>query len=348
MSVQSSGSESTICWKVSASAIAARSLPRAALYARRMSVASVEAGYAAATEGVAIIDRSERGKLAVSGPDAVTFLDALLSNDIAAIAPGAGADAALLTHKGHLLAEVRVLRTDDELLLDTERPALQALFDALRQFGIGYAAELHKRTLQRGLLSLIGPRAGDVLAAAPGPQERAHIATSVAGHAVRAIRTDLGIDVLCDSEHTEAVDAALRDAGAVPIDAATAEAVRIEHGRPRFGVELDERTMPQEAGLHERAVSYTKGCYIGQETVARLYWKGRPNRHLRGVRLSGEVPAGSSLRLGDAEVGTLGSVARSPRFGVIGLALVRREAEPGAVLAAGDDGVGAIVVELPF
>ena len=121
-----------------------------------MDVATIDPEYAAATEAVALIDRSERGKLALSGPEAVAFLDSLLSNDIASVEPGGGIDATLLTHKGHLLAEVRVLRADDELLLDCERPALQALFDALNQFRIGYAAELHKRTLQRGLLSLIG------------------------------------------------------------------------------------------------------------------------------------------------------------------------------------------------
>ena len=313
-----------------------------------MDVAAIEAGYLAATEAAALVDRSERGKLALSGPDAVTFLDALLSNDVASLAPGEGIDATLLTHKGHLLAEVRVLRTEDELLLDTERPGLQALFDALSQFKVGYAAELHKRTLQRGLLSLIGPRAGEALPTAPPAAEHAHVATSVAGAPVRAIRTDLGIDVLCESDATAAVAAALVAAGAVAVDEAVAEAVRIEHGRPRFGVEIDEATMPQEAGLHERAVSYSKGCYVGQETVARLYWKGRPNRHLRGLRLSDDVPAGTPLRLGEAEVGTLGSIAHSPRLGAIGLALLRREAEPGAVLAAGEGGVRATVVELPF
>ena len=103
---------------------------------------------------------------------------------------------------------------------------------------------------------------------------------------MRLIRTDLGVDVLCAGEHTEALIAAeLERAGAVAIEEQTAETLRIERGRPRFGVEIDETTMPQEAGIHERTVSYTKGCYVGQETVARLYWKGRPNRHLRGAAL---------------------------------------------------------------
>ena len=247
-----------------------------------------------------------------------------------------------------LLDEVRVLRTEDELLLDTERPGLQALFDALSQFKVGYAAELHKRTLQRGLLSLIGPGSDGVLAAAPGAAEHAHRAGEIAGRAVRTIRTDVGVDVLVDHDDRDGVASALEAAGAVAIGEAVAEAVRIERGRPRFGVEIGEATMPQEAGLHHRAVSYTKGCYIGQETVARLYWKGKPNRHLRGLRLSAPVAPGASLRLGEQPVGTLGSVTDSPRLGVIGLALVRREAEVGALLDVGEGAASATVVELPF
>ena len=106
--------------------------------------------------------------------------------------------------------------------------------------------------------------------------------------------------------------------------------------------------MPQEAGLHERAVSYSKGCYIGQETVARLYWKGKPKRHLRGLRLSEPLPAGTVLRHGEREVGVLSAVAVSPRLGPLALALVRAEAEPGALLAAGEANASATVVALPF
>jgi folate-binding Fe-S cluster repair protein YgfZ len=106
--------------------------------------------------------------------------------------------------------------------------------------------------------------------------------------------------------------------------------------------------IPQEAGLNERAVSFTKGCYVGQETVARLFYRGKPNRHLRGLRLSGPAASGAPLRLGEREVGRVGSVAASPALGPIALALVRREAEPGSTLAVGDAGVTALVVELPF
>jgi folate-binding protein YgfZ len=314
-----------------------------------VAIATDDPQYRAATEAVALLDRSERGKLALSGDEAAPFLDSLLSNDIVGVALGGGVDATLLTHRGRMLAEVRVLRTQDELELDTERVALQALFDALNQYRIGYRVELHKRTLQRALLSLIGPDADRLLAPQlPGGAEHDHVAAQVAGRRVRLIRTEIGIDVSCASEDADAVRAALIASGAVAIDEAAAEAVRIERGRPRFGIELDESTMPQEAGIHARAVSYSKGCYVGQETVARLYWKGKPNRHLRGLRLSEAVAPGAMLRLGDKEVGTVGSVALSPRHGPIALALLRREAEPGAQLEVAGTVARATVVELPF
>jgi folate-binding protein YgfZ len=304
--------------------------------------------YAAATDAVGLIDRSERGKLAVSGPDGAAFLDALLSNDIAGLSPGHGAEATLLTPKGRMLAEVRVLRTSDELLLDCERPGLQALFDALSQFRIGYRTDLHKRTLECALLSLVGPVSDSAVQQRPPTEEHAHVASLLAGVPVRAIRTRLGIDILCEAGAHERVRGALEDAGAVAISEATYECVRIEHGIARFGVEIDETTMPQEAGIHERAVSYSKGCYIGQETVARLYWKGKPNRHLRGLRLSTIVDPGVALRQGELDVGVIASVALSPRLGPIGLALARREAEPGALLSVAETDATATVVALPF
>jgi folate-binding protein YgfZ len=319
------------------------------LYARKVAVVTDDRQYRAATEEVALLDRSQRGKLALGGEDAVAFLDSLLSNDIAAIAIGGGADATLLTHKGRMLAEVRVLRGDQELELDTERAGLQALFDALNNFKIGYRAQLHKRTLERGLLSLIGPGTDALLGAqAPPAGEHDHVGAQLAGRPVRLIRTALGVDVLCHSQDTAAVAAALADAGALAIEEPAAETVRIEHGRPRFGIEIGEDTMPQEAGLHGRAVSYSKGCYVGQETVARLYWKGKPNRHLRGLRLDGPAAPGTPLTLSGKDVGTVGSFALSPRLGPIALAMLRREAEPGAQLEIAGSDLHATVVELPF
>jgi tRNA-modifying protein YgfZ len=301
--------------------------------------------YAAMTEGAALVDRSESGKLALTGPQAKAFLNGQVSNEIEALTPGSGCYAALLTHKGKMLADLRVIDAPDELLLLCERSALQALFDALRRFKVGFDCELHKLTLERGLLSLIGPRSDELAGEVPSG-EHANARGEIGGAAVLLIRTDAGIDVVCDSADTDRVRAALTEAGAVPIDEAAADVLRIELGRPRYGVDLDDSVIPQEAGLNERAVSFTKGCYVGQETVARLHWRGKPNRHLRGLRLGEQVQPGTELRLGEREVGRLTSVADSPRFGAVGLALVRREAQPGDVLDAG--GVSAQVVDLPF
>src|SRR5262249_7314197 len=220
---------------------------------------------------------------------------------------------------------------------------------------VGCAVALHKRTLETALLSLTGPRARAtaerVAAAAPPPQaEHAHLPAQIAGRAVRLIATaePSGVDVLCAQADRPVVEQELVRAGAEPVSDAAAEIVRVEHGRPRYGVDLDDTVIPQEAGLNERAVSFTKGCYVGQETVARLYYKGKPNRHLRGLCLSALADCGEDLRLAERSVGRLGSAVVSPALGPIGLALVRREAEPGARVSVGERGVSALVTELPF
>jgi folate-binding protein YgfZ len=313
------------------------------------SVATVSTGLRAIEEGCALVDRSESGKLALTGAGAKAFLQGQVTNDVEALTPGRGAYAAFLTAKGKMRGDLRVLDTGEELLLLCERVALPALFDLIRRFKIGFQVELHKRTLERGLLSLIGPAARDVAgAAALGADEHDNLAATIRDVPVTLVATPSGVDVVCPSEDTERVSAGLVARGGVEAAEADAEVARVEAGRPRYGVELDENVIPQEAGLNERAVSFTKGCYVGQETVARLFYKGKPNRHLRGLRLDAPVEPGVALRLGDKEVGRLGSCVASPRFGPIGLAIVRREAaESGTALSAGD-GATATVVDLPF
>ena len=305
-------------------------------------------------EDCGLLDRSERGKLSLTGAGAIEFLNGQVTNELAALAPGQGCYAAFLTHKGKMLGDLRVLAVDapggggTELLLDTERPALQELFDMIRRFKVGYGVELHKRTVERGLLSLIGPRAAEVAGSDPGPEEHANAPIVLDGIGALAIRTDLGIDLLVPSEETAALAAALRARGATPVAEAAAECLRVEAGRPRYGLDLDDSVIPQEAGLNERAVSFTKGCYVGQETVARLFYRGKPNRHLRGLILSAPAETGAELKLGERVVGRVGSVTHSPRLGPIALALVRREAEPGARLTVGTGATTAEVLELPF
>jgi folate-binding protein YgfZ len=307
--------------------------------------------YRALTQACGLLDRSERGKLALTGTGAKEFLAGQVTNDIVGLEDGSGCYAAFLTPKGKMLGDLRILAVggdEPELALDTERPTLQALFDMIRRFKIGYDVELHKRTVQQGLLSLIGPAARAIAVAEELPEaEYAHVPGTIAGHAVRLIATDVGVDVLTAADDTDAVRAALLDAGAVPVSEAATEILRVERGRPRYGAELDDSTIPQEAALNERAVSFTKGCYVGQETVARLFYRGKPNRHLRGLRLSEPAPAGAELRLGERVVGQLSSSLVSPSLGPIALALVRREAAVGdTVDVAG--GATAEVVELPF
>src|SRR5918999_2269046 len=146
-----------------------------------------------------LVDRSERGKLALSGPEAQEFLQGQVTNDVERLEPGSGCYAAFLTHKGKMLGDLRILDTGDELLLDCERVALQELFSMIRRFKLGRAVELHKRTLERGLLSLLGPDARRIADADDLPaEEHSHRAGEIAGVPVRLIATDLGVDVLCD------------------------------------------------------------------------------------------------------------------------------------------------------
>jgi folate-binding protein YgfZ len=312
--------------------------------------------YLALRESCGLLDRSERGKLALSGPGAVEFLNGQVTNELADLRPGEGCYAAFLTHKGKMLGDLRILAVGDadadapsELLLDTERVALQGLFDMIRRFKVGYDVELHKRTVERGMLSLIGPASARVAGAEQltGPEHSSE-PVEIAGVACLAVRTDVGVDVICEASDTERLSAALLERGAVTVSENAAEALRVERGRPRFGLDMDETTIPQEAALNDRAVSFTKGCYVGQETVARLHWRGKPNRHLRGLRLSASVEPGEQLHLGERAVGRIGTAALSPVLGPIALALIRREAEPGATVSVGEHGVTAEVVELPF
>ncbi len=325
------------------------------------SIDTLDAEYQTLREGCGLLDRSERGKLALSGAGAVEFLNGQVTNELTTLHPGEGRYAAFLTPKGKMLGDLRILAVGpdrqgppSELLLDTERVALQALFDMIRRYKIGYAVELHKRTLECGLLSLIGPAAAAVALTASGSlldlpaDEHANAPIEIDGIVCLAVRTDVGLDLICDTSDTGRLIEALRARGASPVSEHAAECVRVERGRPRYGVELDDTVIPQEAGLNDRAVSFTKGCYVGQETVARLFYKGKPNRHLRGLRLSSPAGRGAQLLLGERIVGSIGSFVESPRLGPIALALVRREAEPGAVVSVGEDGGDAEVVELPF
>src|SRR3954453_9849865 len=286
-----------------------------------------------------VVDRSERGKLALTGTEAKDFLHGQVTNDILGLTPGTGCYAAFLTHKGKMLGDMRGFDLGDELLLDCERVALQELFNMIHRYKLGRDVELHKRTVQMGLLSVVGPDAP----ALAGPAEHANARVTLGGREAVAVATDVGTDLFMAASDLPAVRAALPfEEG----DEAAYEIVRVERGRPRYGLDLDETVIPQEAGLNERAVSFTKGCYVGQETVARLYYRGKPNRRLLGLRLREPAPPGTGLHLGEKVVGKLGSVVVSPEHGPIALALVRREANPGDTVQA--DGATGLIVDVPF
>jgi len=316
-------------------------------------------------EECGLLDRSERGKLLVTGAEATEYLQGQLTNDVEAIEPGEGSYAALLDRKGHMQGDMRVLRPRSsvpfgsqttqrnnqlsDLWIDTEPEALEAVRRHLGMYKIGREVDVVDVTAERALLSLIGPRSVEIAGSAALPENFCEEVT-IAGTPVLAVGTAAGIDLVFEAEARERVTEALLAAGAAEVTAEAAEIVRIESGRPRFGAEMGTETMPAEAGIVEQAVSFTKGCYIGQETVARLHYKGKPNRHLRGLKLSAAAGTrpGDAVLLGEKEVGRLGSVGVSPAFGPIGLAILRREAEPGATVAVGEDGVTAEVTALPF
>jgi tRNA-modifying protein YgfZ len=310
----------------------------------------LDAQYRQLREECGLLDRSQRGKILVSGPDAAEYLQGQLTNDVEALEVGDGQYAALLDRKGHMQADMRILRrAAEEIWIDTEAEALAATLRHLSMYSIGREVGVEDVTATTAILSLIGPRAIEIAGTAALP-EHACEETGVGGVACLAAGTRDGVDLIAAVAEASRLREALREAGAVAVGSEAAEILRIEAGVPRFGAEMTTETMPAEAGIVEDAVSFTKGCYIGQETVARLHYKGRPNRHLRGLRLSAPVAGGVPLRLGEKEVGRVGGACVSPAFGPIALAILRREAEPGVDLAVGEgeDGVTARVVDLPF
>jgi folate-binding protein YgfZ len=308
----------------------------------------LDAEYRQLREECGLVDRSDRAVIAVTGPDAAEYLQAQLTNDVESLGVGEGQYAALLDRKGHMQSDMRVLRAgEEEILVETEGVARDAVTRHLTMYSVGRDVAVADLSAERAVLSLIGPRSVEIAGCAALPLNFCET-TGVGGIECLAVGTGEGIDLIAAAGDRERLREALLEAGAVEVSSAAAENLRIESGMPRFGAEMGNETMPAEAGIVETAVSFTKGCYIGQETVARLHYKGRPNRHLRGLRLSGQAEPGATLRLGEKEVGRLGSAGVSPALGPIGLAILRREAEPGAELVVGEDGVTAEVTALPF
>jgi tRNA-modifying protein YgfZ len=291
--------------------------------------------YELVTESAGLVDHSDRAKFLVRGGEAADFLQGQVSNDVEALAPGQGQYATVLSHKGKLRTDLRILRGDDWFWLDTEAIGHAVLEHMLRTKSLGRDVQYEDVTETRALLSLVGPAARERLDAAPPAEEHSF----VTGDQGIYVATLLGVDVICEPGTTLEVE---------PVSEEVAECVRIEAGRPRLGYDMDADTMPQEAGINERAVSFTKGCYVGQEPVARMHYKGHPNRHLRGLRLAASAESGTPVHAGEKEVGRVTSAALSPAQGPIALALIRREVAPGDSVTVGAGKIEASVVELPF
>ncbi len=313
-----------------------------------MTLPDLDAEYRQVREECGLLAGATRDWIEVTGPDASEYLQSQVTNETEDLATGSGTYAALLDRKGHLQADMRILRLDDEsFLLDTEPAAGPALLKHLGMYKIGRKVEVEGT--ERSLLSLVGPGSVEVTGLAPGVENDFTEAT-IAGAECLVVVTANGLDVICAPEAEDAVRTQLEADRAVPVSEAAAEILRVESGRPRFGIDMTEENMPAEAGIVERAVSFTKGCYIGQEPVARLHYKGRPNRHLRGLKLAGPVSPGDPVQLDEKPLGEIGTAVLSPASGRIALAILRKEAEPGSTVSVetGEGPVEAQVVELPF
>ena len=298
--------------------------------------------YELVTEGVGLVEREGGAVLLLEGSEAAEFLQGQVTNDIEGLAPGSGCYAALLNHKGKLRADMRVLRlAEDRLQVDAEPAAGPVLQHTFKTYSLGRDVRSLELTAERLVLSLVGPGARGVLGDPPPAEEHA---CSEGPYGLQ-VTTDSGVDLVVE---TGAAAGIVEELGVPRVAMEAAECVRIESGRPRLGLDMDDTTIPQEAGLNERAVSFTKGCYVGQETVARLFYKGKPNRHLRGLRLGEPAESGEPIEMNGKHVGKIGSTCVSPGLGPIALALIRREASPGDEVLVGTEKVPARVVELPF
>jgi tRNA-modifying protein YgfZ len=316
-------------------------------------VSALERDYATVTAAAGLLDGSARGKMDVTGPDAAEFLQGQVTNDVEEPASGQGCYAALLDPKAHILADMRILSAGRaELWLDTEPQALEAVLRHLRMYKIGRQVEISDRTAERAIVSLLGPTSAEVgarVAAVAIPSaEHDWVDARVRDLPVRIVATRAGVDLMTATEGAGALRSALLEAGAHEIGDEAAEVLRVELGIPRHGVDMGAENLPGEAGIVDRAVSFTKGCYIGQEPVARMYHRGRPNRRLRGLKMSAPVSPGEPVISGEKEVGRLATSVTSPRLGPIALAILRREVEAGDPVVVGEQAVSATVVELPF
>ena len=327
--------------------------------------------YQAIREGAAIGSISPRLQVAVAGKDRATFLQGLLTNDIPALTPGTGCYAAWLTAQGRMLTDMHVLESGAMTLLDVPAATAAATVERLEQF-------LFSEDVQIGSLAdaltgvwIHGPSAAGMLArvleggAGLGDwRNYQHAQLAFDGQPVSVARIDqLGVPGYCvylEPSREAPLVAALEAAGARRVGAEALEAARIEAGYPVFGIDMTETTIPLEAGIESRAISLTKGCYVGQEIIIRVLHRGggRVAKKLVGLRIEGPAEAGhyvpslergAKLFSGEREIGELTSVAQSPRAGTVALGYAHRDfAAPGTAVHVGIDRRPATVVERSY
>jgi folate-binding protein YgfZ len=312
------------------------------------------AGHARARQDAASLSLADRALLVASGPLRQKFLHGLLSNDLQARAPGQGVRAALMDAKGHLLTFLRALVTENEVVLELPADRRAEIERLLNHYRV--AAPVRFAASTDVVLGILGPRALERLRAIDPtlrdlPPED-HALVTIAEAKVRVARAgDLprdGYVLHVPAASADAVRAALDTAGAPALAASTVDALRVEDGRPWYGPDIGPKNLLHETGLVAEYHSPSKGCYVGQEVIARLEARGaNVNQRLLGLRLREPRPAGTRLTAGDKDAGVLTTSGLSPRHGAIAMGYVHRsQAEPGSIVDAG--GTPAEVAALPF
>lgn len=317
----------------------------------------VEDEYAMLTGAAAVVDCSVRARIEIAGGDRATFLHNLCSNEVRKLQPGHGCEAFFLNAKGHIVGHGFILAGQESHTIESAPAQAEALMAQLDRYLIREDVQLHNRTSDWAEFMLGGPQAAEVLQRATGQTPPAEYLTasdvSIAGVPIRLWRVDFTLPasyaLLFAADRRLDVYRALTDCGAHPAGRCAWETARVEAGLPIFGQDISDRNLPQEVARDDRALSFVKGCYIGQETVARIDALGHVNRSLTGVKFVGQAlpQAGAQLGAAGQVIGDVTSVVYSPKLAApLALAYVRRGYErPGTALEI--DGMSAEVVALP-
>jgi folate-binding protein YgfZ len=327
-----------------------------------MTTSETRAEYAAVRNGAGVIDRRDAGMIEATGRDRASFLHALLSNEIKALAPGQGCAATLLDVHGKVQILLLVWVLEDRILLVTPPGMSATALEALDKYLFAEKVVLEDATEERALFLIAGPQAPALVqrlaGAAPEARAWANVAAKLDGIDVRLVRGggetgEPEVWIAAPRAEGERVLKAVTEAGAVPVGAAALESLRIEAGALHFPADIGPAVLLPEVPF-ENLVSHTKGCYPGQEVVVRIRDRGHVNRHLRGLVLEGDTvpPAGSEIVAGDAAIGAVTSATLSLGLGrPLALGMVRRQhAEPGTAVGVriAERVVPATVSGLPF